>query len=182
MKKYTIIIAIFISLGFGLSGCIGSGSNSEIRFTDDTRFPSMTGIDLNGQDRQIPKTFSGEYNIIAIGFEREHQKQINTWIPEADAIMATRDDVKFYEVPLIYELNAIWRTWINNGMRSGIQNEIARERTITVYTDREQFTSKMDMDLNNIYVLLLDREGNILCRTKGALTPQKLKSLKNQIK
>lgn len=150
-----------------LSGCIGAGQNSPISNYGEGVFPTVSGIDLEGNEHTLPRAFAGRLNIVAIAFEREHQEAVNGWIEVAESIMSEYPDVRFYEVPLIYELNIASRFWVNNGMRSGIDDPVSRERTITVYTDRERFTELLDMRTDRIYLLLLDDNGSILWRTEG---------------
>ena len=164
-----------------LSACIGAGSNTPITKPAQDQFPTLSGIDLLGEERALPQSFKGRFNLIAIGFEREHQRDINSWIDIADNIAQTSPDFRFYEVPVIYELSALSRMWVNNGMRSGIPDEKARERTITVYTDRERFLKFMDMRSDDIYVLLVDHKGSIIWRHKGSTTPNSINMLKRII-
>ncbi len=164
-----------------LAGCIGAGENSDMKSQKAGYMPELTGIDLLGKERLIPKSFEGKLNIVAIAFEQEHQTDVNTWIEVADKMIAENKSIRFYEVPLIYKINAAFRMWINNGMRSGIPDEKARERTITVYTDRDKFSNTMEMDLKTIYLLLLDENGKILWRVKGAASKANIKALKDAI-
>ncbi len=171
MTKLKIVSLMMGSLCV-LSACIGAGQISAIKDFKDGYFPSLRGIDLHGQERVIPQDFTNDFNLIAVAFEREQQEDVNTWIEVADNIMQERDDVSFYEIPLIYEMGAFNRSIVNNGMRSGIEDEIARKRTVTVYTDRDQFLDLMDMQSDRIYVLLLDRDGKILWRESGVVNKQ----------
>ena len=78
-------------------------------------------------------------------------------------------------------MNAMMRGWVNNGMRSGIPSEKARERTITVYTEREKFLGMMNMQTDNIYTLLVNQDGEILWRAEGDATDEKIRDLKTAI-
>ena len=177
MKKIYLLL-----LTISLTSCmIGSGENSSIQANKD-KFPLLAGINLEGKKHELPKDFIGELNLIAIGFEREHQEAINTWIKVADELIENNPKIKFYEVPLIYELGTFSRTWINNGMRLGIQNEIARKRTITVFTNRDKFYEIMDMKGDRIYVLLLDKDGKILWRCEGLANQKNIDSLQKILK
>jgi hypothetical protein len=160
---------------------IGSGENSSIEANKD-KFPLLTGINLEGKKFELPKDFDGEFKLISIGFEREHQEAINTWIKVADEINKNNLKIKFYEVPLIYELSGFSRAWVNNGMRLGIQDKIARERTITVDTNRDKFFEIMDMKGDKIYTLLLDKEGKILWRAEGLANQKNVESLQKILK
>lgn len=175
--KHILMIGICLMV----TACIGAGENSRLTSNGSQHFPSLIGIDLQGNQRTLPDAFAGTYNIIAVGFEREHQTPINTWIPTIDALLEKDNRLRFYEVPVIYEMNALMRGWINNGMRSGIPDEIAREHTITVYTDRESFLSLMNMDAAHNYTLLVDQSGKILWSAKGAMTDKAIAELKTAI-
>jgi hypothetical protein len=172
------IITLLAAAALSLTGCIGAGMNSPIDPKGSGAFPVLAGIDLLGQQRALPEAFAGDLNIIALGFEREHQTPINSWIPIAESIMADHPSVKFYEVPIIYEMSMITRTWVNNGMRAGVPGDTARERTITVYTDRATFLETMKMNADRIYVLVLDKSGKIVWKTEGPTTQNSIKSLK----
>lgn len=177
MKKIlSILLIIFTS-----SCIIGSGENSNITANENGYFPFVNGINLNGKKYHLPQDFNNDLNIIAIGFEREHQQIIDTWIPEIDKIInsnQTKKNIKFYELPLIYELKPISRTWINNGMRFGIPNEIARARTITVYTNRNKFLEIMKMQSDKVYIIVLDKRGKIIWQDQDEMKKNKIENLK----
>ncbi len=180
MKK--ILLTTLVGSALFMSGCIGAGEISTIKYNGAGQFPSLTGIDLHGQEREIPKSFRGELNIVAVAFQRQQQKDVDTWIPKIDAIIERSDVLKFYEIPIIYEVNMANRMFINNGMRAGIEDDKARSRTITVYTSREDFIKFMSMEEDDIYILLLNKDGEILWRHKGAYDADAFKALNDVIK
>ncbi len=176
MKKICLITMTFL-----LSSCLISASkNSTISANQPQHFPFIDGANLNGDNYHLPNDFKGKINLVAIGFEREHQSAIDTWIPALDEIIKNYEqlEIKFYEIPLIYELNAFSRAWVNNGMRFGIRDENARNRTITVYTNRDQFFDLMKMQGDRNYLLLVGNDGKILWRTDGEMSLEKINLLK----
>ena len=85
-------------------------------------------------------------------------------------------------MPTIYEANPAFRMWVNNGMRSGIRDADARQRTITVYLDRERFIELLAIpDMGDIHVFLLDDAGHVLWRTAGARDEEKMASLEKAL-
>lgn len=163
--------SIFIGLVFlilNLTGCIGAGMNSDITLHSENVFPEVIGVDLLGNERKLPQSFSSKCNIAVIAFEREQQKDVDTWISYFDTQIAPwTTDVSFFEIPTIYELPAAYRFWINNGMRSGVVDEKARKRTITLYLDRERFINHLGLSLDSIYLLIIDSRGVIQHSIKG---------------
>ena len=167
-----------------LSACIGAGENSDVGAvaTPGTAFPQVVGINLEGEDVALPAGFEGTRNLVAIGFEREHQTDIDTWIAVADELMPLREGLRFYEVPTIYELGAASRLWINNGMRQGIPASEARARTITVYLDRDAFNEALAISgVEDIHVLLLDEAGKVIWRAAGPVTADARVSLERAL-
>ena len=165
-----------------LASCmIGSGENSKIVANKSGFFPQIIGIDLEGEKRPLPQSFDKKLNIVVVAFKREQQENVNGWIKVADEILAKNSEIGFYEVPLIYKLNGFSRTFINNGMRRGIPDIKARKRTITVYTDREEFFKMMKMREDKIYLLVVDRDGKILQCIEGDATKQNVQLLKKSV-
>jgi len=107
-----------------------------------------------------------------MGFVRGHQKDINDWIDIVPALEMDFPALRFYEVPVIDESGPLFRWWLNNGMRIGVVDNEARSRTITVYTDREDFSEAIGLTtLYRIETLLLDSEARIIWRRSGPITP-----------
>jgi hypothetical protein len=140
--------------------------------------PAVSGSNLQRERLNLPEDLEGEWNLVLIAFQQWHQRQVDTWLPFARQMEETYPSVRYYELPTIQRLNALARTFINEGMRAGIPDPVARERTITLYVDKGDFRAALDLpDEDNIYVLLLDRQGRVLWRAEGAFTPVKGESL-----
>ena len=68
------------------------------------------------------------------------------------------------------------------GTLTGIPDPVARERTITLYLDKDEFRQALQLPHeDHIYVLLLDHQGQVLWRAEGAFTPEKGGSLKTRL-
>ncbi len=161
-----------------LFGCIGAGSNTPVTPLAPERFPKLEGISLFGDDVVLPDGFQGEINLVSMGFVRGHQQDINTWIDLVPELTDAKPSLRFYEVPVIYQAGPLFRWWLNNGMRIGVVEEEARRRTITVYTDRDQFSKALDLPgLDEIYTVLLDEKGHVLWRWTGPVTDEAKQAL-----
>lgn len=142
------------------------------------RFPDVIGSNLQRKKLNLPRDFQGELNLVLIAFQQWQQTQVDTWIPFARQLEATHSGVRYYELPTIQRFNALARTFINEGMRAGIPDPVARERTITLYLDKNAFRQALQLPReDDIYVLLLDRQGSVLWRAEGAFAPEKGESL-----
>jgi hypothetical protein len=174
----TAIMTILLSAGYGLrervwaesspaaSSEVPSGDLAEIKPKESAmRFPSATGANLQRKKMTLPADFGGEQNIILVAFEQWQQKTVNTWLPFVEQRM-----------------NFLARTFINEGMRAGIPDAKARDRTITLYLDKQSFRQALGLrHERDIYILIVDRKGNISWRAEGAFTPEKGEALTRAI-
>jgi hypothetical protein len=142
------------------------------------KLPVVRGSNLLRQNMQLPEDLSGNLNLLFIPFYQWQQMEVNSWVPLVSELEQTHPDFHFYELPTIQRRNIFSQTFINEGMRMGIPDPATRERTITLYIDKKAFTSALDMpDEEHTYLLLTDREGNILWRARGEYTEEKASSL-----
>lgn len=146
------------------------------------RLPAVSGSNLERQKLRLPEDLEGELNLVLIAFQQWQQRQVDTWLPLARGLEATHPALRYYELPTIQRLNALARTFINEGMRAGIPDPVARERTITLYVDKRAFREALGLRSEaNIYALLLDRQGRVLWQAEGAWTAEKGESLAEAI-
>jgi len=147
------------------------------------QFPTVSGSNLQRANLTLPQDLQGELNLVLIAFQQWQQAQVDTWIPFARQLEEDYPTVRYYELPTIQRLNALARSFINEGMRAGIPDLVARERTITLYLDKRTFREALQFPgEDDIYVLLLDRQGRVLWRAEGAFTPDKGDSLASAIR
>ena len=132
------------------------------------RFPIVNGSNLQREKLTLPQDFEGKYNLIFVAFQQWHQSEVKSWIPLAERLEAQFPGLVYYELPTIRSLNTLSRFFINEGMRAGIPNTKSRERTITLYLDKDEFREALAMqDEDHIYALLFDQQGEELWRARG---------------
>ncbi len=145
-------------------------------------FPEVKGSNLLRRKITLPYELQGDFNILFVPFQQWHQRLVDGWVPVARQIEASFSGFRFYEIPVIQEMNILSQTFINEGMRAGIPNPTTREKTITLYLDKVAFRRALDIpDEETISVMVLDRQGNILWRTEGAYSPEKGAALLNAV-
>ncbi len=142
------------------------------------QFPTVSGSNLLRQKVTLPGDFQGELNLVFIAFQQWHQAWVNSWLPTAQYLEETYPGLQYYETPVIYRMNKLSQTFINEGMRAGIPNRASRQKTITLYVDKESFRRALDIPgEDTIWVMLLDSNGNLLWRDNGAFSPEKGQTL-----
>jgi hypothetical protein len=146
------------------------------------QFPDVTGSNLNRDSKSFPADFEGDLNLLFIAFQRWQQTSINTWLPLANALEAQYKQLVYYEFPTIQSMNPLFQRFIDGGMRAGIPDPKARERTITLYLDKGPFRSALGITNEDyIYVLLVRQDGDVLWMMSGELTADKEESLRAAI-
>jgi hypothetical protein len=144
------------------------------------KFPSLTAADLNKQEVRLPGGLSGDWNLLLIAFQREQQKDIDTWLPVLPAVVQKHPNLAYYELPVISRMNFMMRWFVNTGMRNGIPDKQQRGRTITLYLDKKPFRDTLQIPSeDNIYALLVNKAGEVVWRTEGTVSEEKLRSLEN---
>jgi hypothetical protein len=131
-------------------------------------FPTVNGSNLQRAKLTLPQDFAGEYNLLFIAFQQWQQDEVNTWISLAESCEARFPGLVYYELPTIRALNAFSKFFINEGMRAGIPNPKSRERTITLYLEKDDFRTALGLeDEEHIFALLIDHQGNEFWRARG---------------
>jgi hypothetical protein len=180
MKKILFITSVF-TITFWLASCIGSGKNSDIETSSQEDFPQMEGINLEGKIIKIPDQFAGKTNLVIVAYLREQQLDVDTWIAKLDKLNKIFPDLQFYELPVIDKSSAIFRFYVNNGMRRGIKDSKQRKLVITVYTDVKEFLQLTSMkSVDEIAVFLLDSNGKIIAKTSGKYSEDKVREFQNK--
>ena len=142
--------------------------------SDSARFPVVTSVNLEGKTLTLPADLAGERNVVFVAFLRQQQADVDTWVPFVKPLLARTPGTDYYEIPTIRRMVAPMRWMINRGMKGGIDDRAARERTVTLYIDKEPFKRSLAItDEHTIHVLLVDRTGRVLWRTTGAFDQAK---------
>ena len=144
--------------------------------------PSVKASNLEKRYFSLPADFEGDRNLLLVAFEREQQKDVDTWLREMKRFEELDPGFYYYELPTIQRPNAFTRWIIDTGMRRGIPDRKARERTITIYQEKKPFCDALLItDQKKIYAFLVDREGKVLWRSEGLFDETKGASLRSAL-
>ena len=148
-----------------------------------SRFPLVKASNLEKRVLNLPADFGGDRNLLLVAFERKQQKDVDTWLREMKRFEEFDPKFHYYELPTIQRPNSLMRWIIDNGMRRGIPDRKARERTITLYIDKLVFCDALQiLDQKHIHVLLVNRTGDVLWRTEGLFDETKGEGLLSALK
>lgn len=176
-----IIVLLVIMLVIGVYiylRRVSPGSSKLVIIKDKDQFPEVSGYNLDRRNFSFPSDFEGDLNLLIVAFKQNHQSTVNTWLPHVQELEREFPGMVYYELPTIKEMSLISRTFINEGMRAGIPDQTARERTVTLYINKERFNAALNIpDEEDIQLFLVDRSGQIIWREKGGFDGEKARLL-----
>ena len=105
--------------------------------TAEIIFPDLEADDLNGRTLSLPKDLPGQPTIVLIAFKRKQQSSVDAWVDRLDLL--PEGGPAWIEMPVVGRGAAIFRSFVDKGMRAGITSEFMRGRTITIYSSRRAF-------------------------------------------
>jgi hypothetical protein len=145
-------------------------------------FPTVKASNLEKREFTLPADFEGDRNLLLVAFEREQQKDVDTWLREMKRFEELDPGFRYYELPTIERPNSLVRWFIDSGMRRGIPDRKARERTITLYLEKKPFLDALLItDQKKIYAFLVNRDGNALWKAEGVFDEAKGASLRSAL-
>jgi uncharacterized surface protein with fasciclin (FAS1) repeats len=139
------------------------------------RFPALEATNLEGRRFVLPGGLDGERNLCLIAFQQWQQREVDTWLGALEGSRAgNAPGFAWWEFPTGRRLGERMEKFVDMGMRAGIPSLAARERTITLWTDKPAFLKALEIPGDaTIQVILIDREGQVLWRTEGSWTREK---------
>jgi hypothetical protein len=141
-------------------------------------FPTLTADDLNGRSLSIPADLPGTPTIVFIAYKREQQPNINAWVEKLD--LHETGGLAWVELPVVGLGAVLFRSFVDNGMRSGITSPEMRARTITIYSSRSAFNRALGIPgRGEIYVALVDPDGTVHALIAGDVTEAKVAQLRS---
>ena len=149
-----------------------------LQTAESAQFPPVTADSLSKQTLHLPADFGGDDTLVLVAFERDQQKEIDTWTAPLNGLAKLRPAFHYYELPVLPWRDVFYRWWLNTAMRSGVPDDASRKRTVPLYLNKANFKSALQIDTEKtISVLLLDKSAHVQWRTTGTWTDDKQKAL-----
>ena len=178
----TILAVVALLMPAIISGSARSLTAPAEDLTRMAHFPPVKASNLEKRQFSLPTDFEGDRNLVLIAFERQQQKDVDTWLHEMKRFEDLHPAFRYYELPTIERPNAFMRWFIDTGMWSGIPDHKARERTITLYLNKKTFCDALLIaDQKKIYAFLVDRSGKVMWKAEGDFDAAKGESLKDAL-
>ena len=145
-------------------------------------FPTIIGKNLNKQVTSIPDDFSEQPLIVIAAFQRWHQNLVDQSMENLDKMNMNETHI-IIEVPVIKKSSMLQRMRLDGLMRAAISDVGVRQRTITVYLDKQAFRDSLNIaNEDTMYWFLVDHATkSILLRGSGIMTSEDISQIKTQM-
>ena len=181
--RFSLKLAARFGLAAALCACLFPAAYaSQNGATKPAVFPHLTSYNLNKAKLNLPGDFAGQLNLLLISFRPEQKKQIDSWMPVAEALQHIDSNFRWYQMPVSGSENFIFRWWDNSSMRSDDTDPETWPWIVPVYVDKNRFRHSLQIPTDRqISVLLVDKQGRVLWRSQGPMTPENRDSLKAKV-
>lgn len=142
-------------------------------------FPTIRGKNLNRKHTLIPDDFSDMNLIVIVAFQRWHQSIVDESLERLNqANMHASHHV--LEIPVLKQFSKFRQMRLDGVMRAAISDEVIRQRTITVYLDKDTFRKSLNIpNEDTTYWFLIDCvTKDILLRGTGIVSSQDIGNIK----
>jgi hypothetical protein len=146
-------------------------------------FPNVSGSSLAGEDFDFPKSFGADLTLAVVAFWDWQQPMVDSWIETAALLERQSPGFEYFEMPVIQESTPEIHRFIDDGMRSGITDRVAREKTVTLYLDKRDFMRSLGLPTDDeIYAILTGPSGLIMRMWTGSATPDARRQLEELVR
>ena len=141
-------------------------------------FPVVSGYSLDKDKVTFPAGMQGQTDLLLISFAPEQQTDIDSWLPAAQDLQHSNFQFRWYQVPISNKENFVFHWWHTSSLRSDQTDPETWPWIVPLFVDRHKF--QHDLAIPNekqVVALLVNRQGQILWRASGPMTPDKRASL-----
>lgn len=174
LKKYLALLSVpTILLVISYRGQI-------VENFESNSFPTIQGKNLNKEKKSVPDDFVDKNLIAILAFQQWHQPIVDESIRILEKHQLEQD-FNIIEVPTIAEFTKLGQMYLDGTMRAAIKDDYVRNRTITVYLNKESLREALEIpDEKDIYWFVIKKDSNeIIFRGVGVIQESDIEDIKN---
>ncbi len=175
LKKFSVLYKSLLCF-FLLFSCSGEAVTS----TNSNNFPTIQGKNLNKVIKSVPDDFVDKNLIVILAFQQWHQSLVDKSIETLEN-SSIKNELNIIEVPTLGQFTKIGQLYLDGTMRAAIKDDAIRDRTITVYLDKESLKETLNIpNEDTIYWYLIKQNtSDILLRGNGILLIEDIEKIKD---
>jgi hypothetical protein len=177
-------VCLAVSLVLAASVCVlAADERRPVPLAVGDVFPPLKAEFLTGRTAVLPDAARGKSALIMMGFTYDSRHAVEAWAWAFRDAFAGRQDVTFFQVPVIGGMGRLAKPFIDAGMRKGTPSAL-HENVITVYGNVDYWKGAMgfvSQAEHAPYLVLIDREGRVRWLYRGVCTPGAMASLRDAL-
>ncbi len=179
MKKLTFALSFFLILLFSFKN-------------ENKKFPEMIGEKLDGTQLVLPIDLKGKFSLLVLAYSQKAEADLKTWQlplyskfiakPKAGSTFAfSTYDINLLFVPMFSGVNQTAEGQAKKKMKAELDLEMQKHFMIFKGNSKliKEQLSMSEKDLP--YLLLLNKEGDIVYKTSGSFSQTKMGGIEDNI-
>jgi hypothetical protein len=142
------------------------------------RLPALTAKGLNQQPIALPYGLPAGRTLTLVAFRAEQRPELESWIKGMG--LRDSDAIAWLKMPVLNDPGTeLARNDIESRIRARHSSGADNARLVPVFTNRDQFIRAAGMTgTEHAWVLVIDRDGQVLARVEGEFTEPKGQALR----
>ena len=145
------------------------------------RLPSVMVTRPDQQTISLQANLPADRTLALIGFDRSHRADLDSWIAGLGLTGSTA--IPWIRMPVLNDPgDPASRRALEERLRDRYANDPSRASVLPVITDRAAFTRSAGLaGANKAYVVVINRQGDVLARVEGEFTKEKAQTLRETL-
>jgi hypothetical protein len=145
------------------------------------RLPTVATKRLDQQPIVLPQGLPAQRTLALVAFKSSQREEVRSWI--RGLRLAEDPSIAWFKMPVLSDPGTEQgRSEIESVLLARHPADIERSRLVPVFTDRDAFSRAAGLpDTEHAWVLVLDRDGNVLARAQGQFDQQKAQALRETV-
>ena len=142
------------------------------------RLPAFMAQTLLRQPVAVPQELPADRTLALITFQRSHRDQAESWVRGLN--LRNDPSIAWMRLPVINDPGTpTGRQELENKLRELYPAEAEHAKLLPVFTDRDSFVRAAGLNgVDQVYVVVVNRQGEVLARVGGAFDPAKAETLR----
>ena len=143
--------------------------------------PPIEGQSLAGRKVVLPDAAAGNIAVLIFGFTRASKTPTSDWAKKLRADFPSQSALDVYQIPVLEDVPRLIRGMVISGIKKGVPENERHHFVIVVQSEAElkKFVGYKEPD--DAYLVLLDREGNVVKQLHGRPASDSYERLKQAL-
>lgn len=152
-------------------------------------FPDLAGETLSDKKISIPADTKGKYTVVTLAPTRKSEDELKTWLNPCyskfvlkNGLMDAAYDVNLLFIPMYTGISQPTTGMAKKNMKEST-DKVLYPNVVCYKGEYKKYKQALQLDdRENVYVFLLDKDGNIVHSTSGEYSDEKMEGIEENIK